>query len=69
MHGEISTLYYEVVDYSMEGASFVTKSIFSSTESSEVFSSFGTNATVELKNDFANIFATDFNIHPNFCSI
>jgi len=49
MVGEITTLAHEVRNDPMENASFISKTFFTSTQSTEIFSCFWYNITTELK--------------------
>lgn len=66
--GEISTLGHEVSDDTMESTSLVSESLFSSAESSEVFSSLGDDVVVEFKSNSAWGAVSDDNVKPNSCS-
>jgi len=50
MVGEITTLTHEVGNDTMENASFIPKTFFTSTQSTEIFSCFWYYITAELKN-------------------
>lgn len=59
---EVTTLQHEIWDHTVERGAGVAEALFTSTQSSEVFSSLWDNVVVQLENDTAQWLTIRFNI-------